>query len=162
MPEYTIRNVRFEELDACAQVIRQSFDTVAVEFGLTVQNCPTNGAFIKTGHLVSDWNKGVNLYGLYFDGEMIGFLELKRGKAGSIELEKVCVLPKHRHNGCGALLLQFAKEEALRLGGEKITIGIIEDNARLKQWYIRQGFVHIGTATFVHLPFVVGFMQMQV
>ena len=160
MPEYTIRKVHFEELDLCADIIRQSFSTVAYEFGLTVQNCPTNGAFIKVEHLVSDWNQGISLYGLYCDEVLIGFMELKRRGAKMVELEKLAVLPQHRHLGCGALLLQFARMEAANMGGRKITIGIIQSNTRLKDWYIKHGFVCTKTATFSHLPFVVGFMEM--
>ena len=159
MPEYSIRPVSKEELDACAKVVRKSFSTVALEFGLTMENCPTNGAFTRTEHLHSDLNRGASLYGLFGDGVLAGFFELKRRDDGSIELEKLCVLPDHRHGGCGKMMLQHAGAEALKMGGKKITIGIIEGNARLKTWYMRHGFVPIRTASFPKLPFVVGFME---
>ena len=41
---------------------------------------------------------------------------------------------------------------------EEITIGIIEENTVLKNWYADHGFVHTGTKKFPHLPFTVGFM----
>lgn len=162
MPVYSIRKVYFEELDLCADVIRQSFITVADEFGLTTQNCPTNGAFIQVGRLISDWNQNVNLYGLYCDKELMGFMELKKKEAEIYELEKLSVLPEHRHKGCGALLLDFARKEVFEMGGNKITIGIIESNYRLKMWYLKHGFINTGIANFPHLPFVVGFMEMQI
>lgn len=97
MPVYSIRKARFEELDLCASVIRRSFVTVAKEFGLTLQNCPGNGAFIQVERLIGDWNQGAGLYGLYCDQELTGFMELKRKDSKGFELEKLCVLPQHRH-----------------------------------------------------------------
>ncbi len=162
MTGYSIRKVQFEELDSYANVIRQSFRTVAGEFGLTVQNCPTNGAFIQTERLVSDWKQGGGMYGLYCGDNPVGFMELKEKGTGIFELEKLSVLPEHRHRGGGTLLLDFARREVSRMGGNKITIGIIEKNIRLKKWYLKHGFVHTGTANFPNLPFVSGFMEMQV
>jgi len=43
-----------------------------------------------------------------------------------------------------------------------MTIGIIEENEKLKKWYSDLGFVHIGTKKFEHLPFTVGFMEIDV
>lgn len=162
MPAYTIRKVHFEELDVCASVIRQSFITVANEFGLTSQNCPTNGAFIKAERLISDWNQGSSLYGLFCNEELTGFMELTQKDSGAFELEKLCVLPHHRHMGCGTLLLDCARGEVLQMGGNKITIGIIDNNTRLKEWYLKHGYIHIKTANFAHLPFVVGFMEIKI
>ena len=160
MDAYSIRKVRFEELDSCADVIRQSFLTVAEAFGLTTQNCPSNGAFMQTERLVSDWNRGACLYGLYSGKELIGFMELEEKGEKVFELEKLCVLPRHRHLGGGTLLLAFARGEVSKMGGNKITIGIIEENAQLKEWYIQHGFVHTGTAKFPRHPFTVGFMEL--
>lgn len=41
MAQVTIKKVEYTELDKCAELIRDSFNTVAKEFGLTYQNCPT-------------------------------------------------------------------------------------------------------------------------
>ena len=45
-------------------------------------------------------------------------------------------------------------------GVKKITIGIIEDNTILKDWYETLGFIHTGTKEFDSLPFTVGFMEL--
>ena len=57
------------QLDRCAEVIRESFLTVANDFGLTPENCPTNGAFLKTERLAAELEKGNRMYGLYSGGE---------------------------------------------------------------------------------------------
>lgn len=82
-----IRRALEAELPQCLRVIHGAFGTAAEEFGLTPDNCPTNGA-------------------------------------------------------------------------ARIHTGIIEENERLKRWYLANGFVHMGTRVFPHLPFTVGFLEM--
>lgn len=162
MNAYAVRPVAPADYPLCAAVIREGFLTVAREFGLTEQNCPTNGAFLKDERLLADRGEGALQYGLYEDNTLIGFMELKRKQGALFTLEKLTVLPAFRHKGCGALLLDFARTEALRLGGEVLSIGIIEENTRLKEWYLLHGFVHTGTHKFPHLPFTVGFMELRI
>ncbi len=154
-----IKEVRQNELEACAEVIRQSFGTVARDFGLTLENCPTNGAFIKVERLFAEREKGNRMYALYTMGKLTGFLELEKLGERLYAIEKLAVLPEHRHNGYGKLLLAYAKQQAAALGGEKISIAIIEENTVLKGWYIANGFIPTGTKVFAHLPFTVGFLE---
>lgn len=157
-----IRKVSAAELDACAGVIREGFLTVARDFGLTQENCPTNGAFLQVDRLIAEREKGIAQYGLYHEGDLIGFMQLEQKSAELCILEKLAVLPPFRHLGYGRLLLDFAKEEVRRLGGSKISIGIIEENTQLKNWYLQNGFAHTGIKVFAHLPFTVGFMEWAV
>ena len=156
-----LREVREDELDAVAALIRESFLTVAHDFGLTVENCPTNGAFLKTERLVADRERGNVMFGLFEKDEPFGFMQLRDKGEGVFELEKLCVKPGCRHGGSGAILLDKAKAEVTARGGHKMTIGIIEENTQLKDWYLAQGFVHTGTIDLPHLPFIVGFMELD-
>jgi ribosomal protein S18 acetylase RimI-like enzyme len=161
MDTLILREVRADELDACAAMIRESFLTVAEEFGLTPENCATNGAFLPVERLVNDFTNGNIMFGVFADGDRpVGFMQLRDKGEGVFSLEKLCVLPGWRHDGIGAKLLEKARTEAIRLGGHKITIGIIEENTRLKDWYLLNGFVHTGTIDLPHLPFIVGFMEL--
>ena len=56
-------------------------------------------------------------------------------------------------------MLNFAKETVKNLGGNTIKIGIIEESTVLKEWYIANGFVHISTKKFDHLPFTSGYLE---
>ena len=158
MHDILIREAEESELDLCAAVIRDSFATVAAEFGLTRENCPGNGAFMETGRLRAQREQGRRQYALTSSGVIIGFAELEEKPGRVYELQKLAVLPQYRHCGYGKMLLDFAKRQAASWGGSKITIGIIEKNTRLKNWYARNGFVHTGTQLFDFLPFVVGYM----
>lgn len=157
---YEILEMQLSDIDICAEVIRRSFLTVARDFGLTQENCPTNGAFIQPSRLLSDRQKGAFMYKLVEDNTIIGFMSLVPKDACAVELEKLAVLPEYRHGGYGKILLQYAREKSLSLGFRKITIGIIEENTRLKKWYSDFGFIHTGTKNFPHLPFTVGFMEL--
>lgn len=157
--DITILSVTAEQLERCAEVIRESFLTVAKDFGLTTENCPTNGAFLQADRLIADLQKGNRMYGLYRGSDMIGFMQLEQGKEDAVILEKLAVLPACRHQGCGKLLLDYAMDEARCMGGNKLLAAIVEENTVLKQWYLENGFVHTGTKKFEHLPFTVGFLE---
>ena len=161
MPIVSIRPAQQEEMGHCAELIRQSFLPVAEEFGLTKENCPSNGAFLETERLVGDWEEGAKIYGLYREGVLCGFMELKDKGNGLFTLEKLCVPPPYRHLGFGTQLLDVAKAEAVAMGAKKISIGIMENHAVLKSWYEKYGFVSTGTKQFPHLPFLVGFMELE-
>lgn len=108
MSNLNIRRVEYSELDACSQLIRVSFGTVAQEFHLTRQNCSTNGAFTETSHLVADWNKGNLMFGLYHGIILAGFMELELKASRIYELKKLAVHPTYRHLGYGIRLLTYA------------------------------------------------------
>lgn len=162
MEAENIREIMDIEIDDCAEVIRESFLTVAEEFGLNTDNCPTNGAFIKSERLTAERQKGNLMYALFKDDRMVGFMALEDKTGGVYELEKLAILPQCRHCGYGKKLIDFAKEKVLKLDGIKITIGIIEENTKLKNWYANYGFKHTGIKIFPHLPFTVGFMELDV
>ena len=147
------------KLSDCLEVIHLSFATVADEFGLNSENCPTNGAFMPFERLKNDFLKGHLMFSFYEDEKVIAFMQLSKNGSDAIEMEKLAVLPQYRHNGCGKKLIEFAKLKSKDLGAAKITIGIIEENIRLKKWYESNGFAHTGTKNFPHLPFTVGFME---
>ena len=153
-----IRQLKREELGEAARVVRGAFATVAAEFGLTEENCPTNGAFLPEGRLEAQFDAVVRMAGA-FDGDvMIGFAALDLSDAEKPELEKLSVLPQSRHQGAGKLLVGWASEQARAAGAAALRIGIIEENVRLRAWYEGLGFAHTGTRVFAHLPFTVGFM----
>lgn len=162
MTLYVIREVLSSEIAQAVEVIRQGFGTVAKDFGLTRENCPTNGAFIDKEKLLNQKDKGKFMYGMFVGGRMVGFIQLSKKHDNRYEIEKLTVLPQHRHKGYGKILLDFAKEKAKEFGVEKVFIGIIEENKTLKDWYLKNGFNHTGTAEFEALPFTVGYLEADI
>ncbi len=154
-----IKRIEYTELDTCAKLIRESFGTVAKEFNLTHENCPSNGAFIETSRLQADWDKEKLMFGLYCGPILVGCMILELKNTNVYELEKLAIHPHYRHMGYGSLLLSYALKVAAEAHVSKVTLGIIEENIRLKSWYQTHGFIHTGTAQFAHLPFTVGYME---
>jgi GNAT superfamily N-acetyltransferase len=158
---YEIREVGEHELEECAGVIREGFLTVAKEFEITRENAPTNGAFMQKDRLEEDRAKGNIMYVMVQEGRTIGFMQLEKNTQELYFLQKLVVLPEYRHLGLGKALLDYAKEKVAEWGGNKISIGIIEENTVLKNWYLAYGFATTNTRKFEHLPFTVGFMELK-
>lgn len=158
----TIRPLDISNLPEYADVIRRSFTTVAQDFGYTRENCPGHTSFITDERLKSKIKDGYYPYGYFSDDKLIGFVSLTDMSGGVYEMNDVSVLPEHRHLKYGKALLDFCKTKVRELGGNKITIGIIEKNTIVKKWYIANGFIHTGTTQYENLQFIVGHMEYRV
>lgn len=150
-----------EQLAGCLDIIHRSFITVADDFGLTKDNCPSHTAFMPLEKLEEQYADGRAMF-LYEHGKTkVGYFSLKQS-GNNTELDNLAVLPAYRHLGIGREMIDFAKEYAREhLHTEKLTIGVIEENAVLKEWYKSLGFVHTATKKIPHLPFTVGFMEIR-
>lgn len=151
-----------DELDKWVELLRNSFITVADDFGITCENAPTNPAFADTDSLSKMLEKGVILFGAYYDSKRAGFVALENAGNGCWYMERLAVLPEYRHMGIGRRLMDFAFATVKERGGSKISIGIINENKVLKNWYMEYGFTETGTKAFKHLPFEACFMEKSV
>ncbi|MFX1311607.1 MAG: GNAT family N-acetyltransferase [Promethearchaeota archaeon] len=152
---------RRKELLESVEVIKTSFLTVAHHFNLTKENAPTNPAFITFDKLKELKNKGLKLYGFYnlINRKQIGFVAIEKEDNKLYYMEKLCVLPKFRHNGFGKELMNFVFNYVRRKNGNKVSIGIINENLILKDYYIKNGFAEMNLKKFDHLPFTVCYME---
>lgn len=150
------------ELSNSVNVIRESFITVAHQFKLTRENAPTNAAFIELEDLLKMKAKNVHLFGVYKDEIQIGFFTVEQTDNHLYYLNKLAVLPGYRHNGYGKQMLDFAVEYVNREGGGRISIGIINENLVLKNWYLQYGFTETAIKNYPHLPFEVCLMEKSV
>ena len=91
-----IRNVQAADLPACLEVIRKSFATVAEEFGLTPENCPTHTSFVPLSRLEGEFQRGNEMYALFQGEVMVGVAQLASQGDGAFELKKLAVLPEYR------------------------------------------------------------------
>lgn len=156
-----IREVKKEDIRTCVEIIRQSFKTVADEFGFTPDNAARFTAFATTEDRLS-WqmdNENRLMYIYEQDGIPCGYYSLLMQENEECELNNLSVLPEHRHLGIGKKLLDHAYESAKNAGCKVINIGIVEENAVLRKWYEQNGVVHIGTKKFDFFPFTCGYMK---
>ena len=155
-----IRQIKtIQECQTCQAVLHTGFATAAQEFGLTEQNCPSHTAFIPLKRLQEQFREGRPMFLLFREDMPIGYYSLKQKSEQEWELNHLTVLPEYRRKGYGRKLLAHAAETVKSRGGNRIEIGIIEENTALKNWYLQAGFVHTGTGQFPSLPFIVGYME---
>jgi ribosomal protein S18 acetylase RimI-like enzyme len=146
------------EVKASVNVIQKAFKTVADEFSLTKENAPTNAAFIDADNLKQLIRKGGKLFGVLDDKKQIGFVVVEKADNGLYYMEKLAVIPEYRHKGIGTRIIDFVFEYVREHGGDTVSIGIIDENSILKNWYKNYGFLEIRTSKFEHLPFNVCYM----
>ena len=159
----SIRKMSQGEIPECVQVIRESFKTVADEFGFTEENAPRFTAFATDGRRL--WYQMTvekrPMYVFTNRGKIIGYYSISPMEDGCAELNNLAVLPEFRHNGIGAKLLADCFERARILGARKLKIGIVEENKVLRNWYEKHGFVHTGTEKYDFFPFTCGYMEKE-
>jgi diamine N-acetyltransferase len=156
------RELRSEgELCICVALLRAAFGTVAKEFGLTEASAPTNAAFATFENLRTHVQKGLILFGMFSDTSLIGCIAIKESKGDKtvFYIERLAVAPQNRHNGYGDQLLRFAFEQICAHGGTTASVGLMDNNDRLKEWYKSKGFVQHDCRRIEHLPFKVCFMS---
>ena len=148
-----------KDLDDLLFVIQESFMTVAKELNLTKGNASTNPAFLTMEKLLESIEKKVDFFIASDNNKICGCVGIQPGKEeGEYYIERLAVLPDYRHKQYGKKLLDKAIEEIKIRNGKYISIGIINENKRLKKWYLDYGFIEKGTKRFEHLPFTVCFM----
>lgn len=155
-----INQVKRQDISKCVQVIRDSFLTVAEEFGFTVENAPRFTAFtVNDERLNWQFEQGRPMFAYREDGEIVGYFSLELKAEGECKLNNLCVLPEYRHKRIGELLLEHAFQCAKENQCEKMSAGIVEENQRLRRWYEAHGFRHIGTEKFDFFPFTCGYLE---
>lgn len=158
-----IREIAYdEEIGPSVEVIRESFGTVARQFGLTRENCPAHPSFVTTQQLRGLCARGQRFFGLFADGVQVGFVAVEKVGEAEHTMEKLAVVPAARHRGYGARLARFALDLAAGRGATTVSIGVIDEHTVLKDWYKSLGFAETGTQKFSHLPFTVCFMKADI
>ncbi len=153
-------NKRLVELHS---LVNRSFLTVALEYGLTAENAPTNPAFISADSILkTQIEKNISYFGYFEKEKIIGCYALEPANNEKFYLERLCVHPSKRHNSIGHILMKDAFKRVKAKDANIISIGIINDNIILKEWYKGLGFKEIEIKTFERLPFDVCFMEKNI
>jgi ribosomal protein S18 acetylase RimI-like enzyme len=144
------------------KLIKESFKTVADDFGLTMENCPANPAFTKYSQLLEMKEEGIKMFGLFLGKQQVGFIAIEYADKGAYYIERLSILPEFRHKGYGTALMDFTFNYVKKAGGERVSVALMDNNILLKNWYIAYGFRETGKKEFDHLPFKVCFMEKEI
>lgn len=148
-----------EKICEVSRVIRESFATVADELGLTAQNCPSHPAFTTDEHVHDLANQGLRFYVLRRGETLAGVVGVRQLNDEAWSVEKLAVLPSHRHAGFGRKLMDHALNVIVEAGGKRAAIAVVDENETLKKWYIAQDFRVTEIRRYEHLPFSVCYME---
>lgn len=156
-----IRQMTVEDIPECVNVIRSSFKTVADEFGFTEENAPRFTAFAmderRLGYHLCIEKRPMYVY--LHRGKIVGYYSLALLENGNVELNNLAVLLEYRHRKIGEKLLKDSFEKVRLFGRNKLELGMVEENQRLRKWYESFGFVNTGTKKFDFFPFTCGYME---
>lgn len=158
-----VQRIGKENIPECVRVIRESFLTVAEEFGFTPENAPRFTAFAVTeDRLYWQFDSEHRPMSAFFkDGKIVGYYSLSVVRDGVCELNNLCTLPEYRHNKIGEKLLLDSFENAKNLECTKMQLSIVEENKRMRRWYENHGFTHTGTEKLDFFPFTCGYMEID-
>lgn len=146
-------------LAECLRVMHMGYEPIAVQFGLTNENCLYRGrADLPLSVLTEELLSGTEIYGYLKENRIVAFVSMNT-REDEIKINDVVVLPEFWHRGIGTDLLNFAKGKAIERGIPKVTLGMIDDNRTLRKWYERNGFANTGYKRYPKAPFVVGYME---
>jgi len=154
-----IRKVTENDLINCLEVFHKGYETVAVEFGLTEDNCPDRGrASLPFDKLLKEYEDGTDMYCYEINSKIVAFLGMNYTD-NKYKLDDIIVLLEYRGKGIGNELLKFCKDKANKGGVKEIHLGMIDDNTRLKNWYEKNGFENVELVNYDGAPFTVGYMK---
>ena len=148
-----------EELAECTDIICKAFLTVAKEYNITYENCPSYAAFRTVDQIKSLKEAGYLMFSLFEQNTRVGFVCIKEINNNDYSLGLLSILPDYRHNGYGKKLLDFIFNYIKSIQGEKVSIWLMNENIILKNWYINYGFVETGIRKAKGMPFIICDME---
>lgn len=159
---HRIRNASTADAAIITGIVRESFADVALRFGLTADNCPRHPSNCQLKWIDDAMQKGVAFFILEAETRPVGTIALEQASAEVGYIERLGVLPTHRRQGFGRLLVEHALSRARQRHLKQIDIGIIGAQTELQRWYEQFGFTAIRRAVFDHLPFEVLFISRSI
>ncbi len=162
MLEYEIHSVEEYQLPLCLQTLHTAFRESAERFGYTKETYPSSGAYITLEELTNAKKRGVHMYAACVEGgKVAGYVQLEKTADGIYAFRRFAVLPEYQKLGIGRALVSHCRDRATLYGGKKLTLVMINENTKLKDFYISNGFRVIKTANDGTYPFEYAVMELE-
>ena len=157
-----IRACTQKDIEVLVETIRRSFQDVAKRFDLTRENAPRHPSNCTNDWIQKDMERGIMYFVIENENLVLGCVAFELANSNICYLERLAVLPDQRRRGFGKTLVTHVLSEGKLLGVHRVSIGIIDQQTELKNWYRGIGFVEQESKEFSHLPFRVTFMSYEV
>ena len=154
MQNNIIKITSIDELSECLNVIHKAYEYRDKEMNLKIDE--HRHTYMTMDELKNMYKDGIKMYKYCYSNKIIAFLSLKIN-FDSIKIKDIVVLPEYQNNGVGKELLDFSKIYAIENQKDKIILGFIYNNTKLKTWYEKNGFVLTETKEFPNNK--VGYME---
>ena len=152
-----------DDADLLAGLIGRAFTPVVDRLGLTPETWRWHPSNYTPEKIRLAMAKGVRFHVLCSEGRPVGCVGIDMTEPGVCIMRRLAVLPDSQHRGFGRALVDCAFQRAAALGAERMEIGIFTEEAQLKDWYARLGFVVIDEGVqYDHLPLSVTHMAAPV
>jgi ribosomal protein S18 acetylase RimI-like enzyme len=159
---FTIQRVDSSEMiEKVHTVITKSFSTVAQEFHFTKESVPHFPAFITVDVIQKQIKNGLVLFASVESDQVIGSIGIKDTGNNIFKIERLAVLPDHRHYKIGQTLMNYAINRIIENNGTVAKVEIVYENIVLRKWYENQGFHVIAVDLYESLPFQVGVLTKE-
>ena len=148
-----------DDAEVISAIISESNKDVAEAFGLNINNNPKHPSFYNKDWVLSDLDRGEEYFVYQHGATAVGCVAVEIPRPGIAYLNRLSVLPEYRRNGVGEALVRFIFRYAKIKNIEKVSIGIIAEHIKLRNWYLKLGFIEGERKHFPHLPFEVLYMS---
>jgi ribosomal protein S18 acetylase RimI-like enzyme len=157
----TIRQAQAEDIPTLVAIIRTAFKKAADRLGLTAENSGHHASSITDTWVIEDMDEGVRYFIIEEGGVPAGAVTMEHARPEVCYIGRLSVLPDYQGRGLGHELLAFAIREAAKTAADHASIGVISDEKRLIEWYVRMGFTTNRQIKFEHFPFEVTLMRRE-
>jgi N-acetylglutamate synthase-like GNAT family acetyltransferase len=148
------------EIELATKIINKSFLTVALEFNFTQENAPTFPAYITAATIENQIQCGLKLFIYEDNGIGVGCIGVSySNESNSFKAERLAVIPEYRHRGIGQKMMDFIEKKVKEECGSSVFVEIVNENIKLKEWYIRNNFSEVRIEKYDHLPFTVSVLE---
>jgi len=134
-------------------ILNKAFMIVALQFGLTKENAPRHPAFIGSDAIERQLAGGLKMYGYAINDQIVGCAGYWSDNDNIYHIERLAVLPEHRHQGIGKKIMAFVENKIMENGGKIAEIHVLDKNNLLIAWYKELGYAEIRIDELKHLPF---------
>lgn len=162
MLEYGIHSVEYDQLPMCLEALHEAFAQSAQRYGYTQQTYPSSAAYLTLEELIEAKKAGVHMYAACVDGgKVVGYVQLQKLNDGNYSFRRFAVLPDYQKLGIGRALVSHCRDRAALYGGKKMTLMMINDNQKLKDFYLSCGFRVVRTSNDGAYPFEYSILELE-
>ena len=155
-----LSQISANETEIVSEIVRQSFKKQAELLELSEETYPNYVAFEKPQAVAKAMQNGELIYILKEKKKPVGTIRFKVEKIffkGSIS--RLAVLPEHRKQGYGKMLMDFAENELKKQGVHQVETSIVKRFEGLQAFYQSLGYSVTKDSTYPSLPFEVRHME---